>query len=142
MNVEPGARSSGVVRGVVLALVASLLMWFAVQWGLTILEKPLYEQRDVDGLLTMSRVGLVAGPVLSAIIGVLLLPDPLRGRLGPALLVGTPMTIVACAVSVVTFNAGSSQQAILAGLGLIALAAVTAGITAAVTRRGGHEDSF
>lgn len=142
MNAEPDARGSGAVRGVILALVASLLMWFAVQWGLTILEKPLYEQRDVDGLLTMSRVGLVAGPVLSAIIAVLLLPDPLRGRLVPALLVGTPMTIVACVISVVNFEVGSSQQAILAGLGLVVLAAVTAGIMAAVTRRGGHEDSF
>lgn len=137
------SRAAGPARGIVVALVAGILMWVVMLWVLELVMAQLYEQEDISGLVAMSWVGNFAGPVLSTIIIVLLLPDGVRGRILPSVLVGTSVTIVGCGIGVLGLNGADQGQALLLSLGLVTLSALIA-VTMAILagRRASRDEDF
>lgn len=137
------SQGAGPARGVAVALIAGILMWVVMLWVLELVMAQLYEQEDISGLVAMSWVGNFAGPVLSTIIIVLLLPNGVRGRIVPSVLVGTSVTIVGCGIGVLGLNGADQGQALLLSLGLVTLSALIA-VTMAILagRRASQDEDF
>lgn len=123
------------VRGVVLALLAGVLMWFVVLWAVEAVLEQLYAQEDAQGALAMSWVGNIGAPALSTVISALLVPEIFRGRLLPTLMIATPVPIVGCVRAVLRAGGPDQNMVLLVGMGLVIMTLVIAGVMARLTVR-------
>ena len=116
------------LRNYVRPWIAAALTWVVV----VLLSKQVYGALlgagDVRPVVLMSLATLVALPVLSAAVAVLLLPVPATHRPAGWLLAGVPVTVAALAVSALTVDAPTAP-----GVGALAVVvAIAAGASLGV----------
>lgn len=123
------------VRAFVIPWIAGLLTWFVVTWGVDLIIGSASGTDNIGGVVTASWLGLLLAPMLTASVGVLLLPHSARGQVPSALIAGLPIVALIMVWRGFTVESQIGSAPILVGGLILLLIAAAASVGLALLAR-------